>query len=578
MRSYLPKSALLFLAAHALFVTIAVAHPASGIVVNAKGEVFFVHTGRGVCKIDAEGKQTYIHTESGGHFLAFDKDGKFSSQLPRLFERLTPAGATPALLYASGGAPFVVSRDGDLYYGSGYPEGDDLAPGGLTVARLSPDGKRTLFAPSLKAKLAELKEAVTGLAAGPDGSLFVACPNAILTIKADGAVSTLIHPVVIKDCDFAFDEKSDSPFFHAPYVRGLDVTEEGTIYAAVTGCRCVVKITPDGKVETVLKAEPSWAPTGVAVHGKDVFVLEYSDTDKSKGWTPRVRKLNHDGKVTTLTSVTSEDLPDAALSDSFTGSKAGEERETGGVKLCWCPAGKFTMGSPRSEPERRPGEDQVEVTLTKGFWMGKYEVTQGDWKRIVGDLPGKVDETAGMGDDFPVYNVNFAEAEEFCKKLTGLAHDSSELPRNWEFRLPTEAQWEYACRAGTTTATAFGNKLSSTQANFASKPYNGAKAGPSLKRATKVGSYPPNAWGLHDLHGNEVEWCRDWYHAKLPGGIDPDLSSVKGTPNRDGTASRARRGSAWGDDGWASRSAFRQRFEPERRADHIGIRIAAVQK
>jgi formylglycine-generating enzyme required for sulfatase activity len=234
------------------------------------------------------------------------------------------------------------------------------------------------------------------------------------------------------------------------------------------------------------------------------------------------------------------------------------------------------MGSPKKEPERRPDENQVEVTLTKGFWTGKYEVTQGQWKAVIGNLPGELTAGGGEGNDLPVYNLNYAEAEAFCRKLTEKAHASSELPEEWEFRLPTEAQWEYACRAGTTTATAFGDKLSSKQANFKGKPYNGAEEGPSLNRATKVGSYPPNGWGLHDMHGNVVEWCRDWYHAKLPGGKDPDLSSRKGTKNRDGTFSRSRRGSAWTDDGWASRSAFRQRFEPERRADHIGFRVVAV--
>src|SRR5436190_8905829 len=108
MLSYLLKSAVLLMAASATLVSIAFAHPASGILVNAKGEVFFIHSGRGVCKIATEGKLTYIHVDTGGHFLAFDKkDGRFSSQLPRLFERLAPAGDAPALLYASGGAPFV---------------------------------------------------------------------------------------------------------------------------------------------------------------------------------------------------------------------------------------------------------------------------------------------------------------------------------------------------------------------------------------------------------------------------------------------------------------------------------------
>ena len=265
-------------------------------------------------------------------------------------------------------------------------------------------------------------------------------------------------------------------------------------------------------------------------------------------------------------------------SDSFIGSKAGDECIVAGINLCWCPAGNFRMGSPPDEPERRLGEDQVDVTLTNGFWMGKYEVTQGQWKQVIGKLPGVLTEEGGEGDSIPVYNVNYAEAMTFCNKLTELGYRSGKLPKDWEFRLPTEAQWEYACRAGTTTATAFGNMISSKQANFNGIPYNGAEVGPSLKRATKVGSYAPNPWGIHDMHGNQVEWCLDWYYFKLPGGKDPDLSKQEGTSNRDGTHSRSRRGSAWVDDGWVCRCAFRQKFEPERRYDHIGFRIAVVKK
>ncbi len=272
------------------------------------------------------------------------------------------------------------------------------------------------------------------------------------------------------------------------------------------------------------------------------------------------------------------DGPPQARPDSFHGSKGGDEREVASVKLCWCPPGRFRMGSPPGEPERRPGEDQVEVTLTKGFWMAKCEVTQEQWKRIVGKLPGELTAELPEGDDYPVGNVNFAETEAFCQKLTELGRQAGDLPKEWEFRLPTEAQWEYACRAGTTTATAFGDQLSSKQANFKGKPYNGAEPGPSLKKAAKVGSYPANAWGLHDMHGNIFEWCRDWYHAKLLGGIDPDLYSAKDTAqrNRTGDVSRVRRGGAWDDDGWPCRSAFRLRFEPERRYDHIGFRVVAV--
>jgi formylglycine-generating enzyme required for sulfatase activity len=264
---------------------------------------------------------------------------------------------------------------------------------------------------------------------------------------------------------------------------------------------------------------------------------------------------------------------------SFHGTKAGEARDVDAQTLCWCPPGRFVMGSPPDEPERRPGEDQVEVTLTRGFWMAKYETTQSQWQRVVGKLPGDLTAQLPAGEDFPVGNVNFAEAEAFCQRLTARARKSGELPSGWEFRLPTEAQWEYACRAGTTTATAFGNALSSKQANFKGTPYNGAEPGPSLNRAARVGSYPANAWGLHDMHGNTFEWCRDWFHDRLPGGIDPDLHAALSTAtrNRTGDTSRARRGGCWADDGWPCRSAFRTRFEPERRYDHIGFRVVAIQ-
>jgi formylglycine-generating enzyme len=267
-------------------------------------------------------------------------------------------------------------------------------------------------------------------------------------------------------------------------------------------------------------------------------------------------------------------VPGFTDQQSILGNKAGDEREVSGVKLCWCPPGRFLMGSPPGESERRPDETQVEVTLTRGFWTGQYEVTQGQWKRVVGEFPGK--QPTGEGDDFPLVEVNYAEAEGFCRTLTQQARKAGNLPNDWEFRLPTEAQWEYACRAGTTMATAFGDKLSSRQANFQGMSYNRAEQGPSLKRAAQVGSYPANAWGLHDMHGNVYEWCRDWYHRQLPGGDDPDLSAIKGTRNRDVSFSRVRRGGAWCDDGWPCRSAFRVRFEPERRSDHIGFRVVVV--
>ena len=265
--------------------------------------------------------------------------------------------------------------------------------------------------------------------------------------------------------------------------------------------------------------------------------------------------------------------------DSFTGTRAGQERDDNALqmKLCWCPAGSFTMGSPPTEPDRDDDENQVSVTLSQGFWLGKYEVTQADWRAVMGSNPSYFSSTGdgsssvqGMATTrFPVEDVSWNDASEFCRKLTEQEHQAGRLPADWEYRLPTEAQWEYACRAGTVTATAFGDKLSSRQANFDGRiPYNGAQTGPYLERTTEVGSYAANAWGLHDMHGNVWEWCRDWYQSSLPGGTDPETSS--------GAARRVLRGGSWISNGGYCRSASRSRFDPEGRYQSSGFRLAVV--
>lgn len=262
-------------------------------------------------------------------------------------------------------------------------------------------------------------------------------------------------------------------------------------------------------------------------------------------------------------------------SPSLVGSRPGEERAVAGIRLCWCPPGRFVMGSPGGEIGRRSDEGQVNVTLTRGFWMAKFEVTQGEWQRISGGFPERPPtDQFGRGEDVPIYWVSYVAAEAFCKRATSLARTGQRLPESWAFRIPTEAQWEYACRAGTTTITAFGDRLGRKDANFGPGPLNGGEDGPSPGRSMRVGSYRPNDWNIHDTHGNVWEWCRDWYHSRLPGGLDPDLSSVPGVANGDGSYPRVRRGGAWIEEGWACRSAARLRYEPARVSDHIGLRVA----
>ena len=242
----------------------------------------------------------------------------------------------------------------------------------------------------------------------------------------------------------------------------------------------------------------------------------------------------------------------------------GQVRQVDGLVMCWCPPGKFMMGSPTTESGRRFDEGPVPTQLTRGFWMARFEVTQADWRRVVGPFPDRPPTAQfGLGDAVPLYWVNYFEAQNFCAQLTRRAHTSGAITSAERFGIPTEAQWEYACRAGTTTATAFGDVVNTSTANL-----QGAAG-----RAVAVGGYRPNAWGLHDMHGNVFEWCRDWYHPALPGGADPDLSNQRGAPNRDGSYSRTRRGGAWGDATIYCRSACRSRYEPDRRSDHIGLRV-----
>lgn len=752
-------------------------HPGSGIVVDHRGYLWFMDTGYGLWQIDPAGHLT-AQAGLAGHFLAIDRRQQFEQ---KHFADLEPGDIEmgrfdPRLLVATS-YPITVGSDGALY----YPQ--VAGKGRVRIMRMNPGQPPEAFAelPPVRERSAGSEpvdaEWIWGIAAGPEGSIYYTEQQAVRRIAADGTVTTVAENVEVAECERpeAFKDSTSRTNLY-----GLDVAADGTVYAAATGCSAVLKITSDGNVSVFARSTDRWSPTGVAVAGDRVYLLEYDyvASDDRADWYPRVRRVDPDGTITILAQVEKrpehstmgfrrlpgtiledvaqparahaaivhfpivlflvsvplaiaalalprrpllrvqllllfaaifvlcrlaetsgesaerqipygtdgvpgvaweylrqhtayatslgwiamagtilsgiavipsqrrgatalrvvvltllvgaalagsmaaivtghyggelvygQGLGSTALNDylaeksrdnrdalrlvmhengpstadpataTLIGSKPGEERTIAGTQLCWCPPGRFEMGSPPSEPERRPFERQVSVTLTSGFWTGTYEVTQGDWKRVMGALPGETTKELPADDTLPVGNVNFAEAEQYCEKLTEMARKSGELPAGWEFRLPTEAQWEYACRAGTTTATSFGDSIGSQQANTkGDQPYNGAAPGPTLGRAAKVGSYPANPWGIHDMHGNTCEWCRDWAHQRHPGGVDPDLHDAQATATRNesGSYSRSRRGSCWADPCWASRSAFRQRFEPERRYDHIGFRVALV--
>jgi YD repeat-containing protein len=289
-------AALFFAGTHA-----ALGHPSSGIVVDPEGNVFFSDLSRGLLKIDPQGKVTTI-SEEGGHWLAWDAQGAFSRvdfeaspHWPRWFKRRTPSGERPALI-TDGGSPLVVMSDGNLCYAC---NDERMIPGGLQLARLTPRGETTLLNPDLH-RIAEKMGGIKGAAVGPDGAIFISCPRAVLKVALDGTFSTVLDPVVAPDCDEHPPSIED-----APGLRGLAVDASGVVYVAATGCRCVLKITPDASVATVLKAESPWAPCGVAVRGEDLYVLEHINPNSAthEDWPPRVRRVGKNGKVSTLATL-----------------------------------------------------------------------------------------------------------------------------------------------------------------------------------------------------------------------------------------------------------------------------------
>ena len=231
------------------------------------------------------------------------------------------------------------------------------------------------------------------------------------------------------------------------------------------------------------------------------------------------------------------------------------EPETG-IEFVLLPSGELEMGSPPWEAGHEATELLHRVRLTRPVWLGRYEVTQGQWLRVMGENPSSF---ADCGLDCPVENVNALEVEEFLRRLRA--------PSGEAFRLPTEAEWEYACRAGTATPFSTGANLTSAQANYDGRyPYAGFPAGDFVGRPTPVGSYAPNAWGLFDLHGNVWEWCRDEFCPYPEGAASDPVGACA-------AQLRVIRGGSWTFDGDSARCAVRYTHRPEDRGPSLGFRL-----
>jgi uncharacterized protein (TIGR02996 family) len=252
-----------------------------------------------------------------------------------------------------------------------------------------------------------------------------------------------------------------------------------------------------------------------------------------------------------------------------------------GMEFALIPPGVFLMGSPDREAERFGNEGpQHEVEISRPFYLGVFPITQGQWQRVMGTNPsyfcsggrGKKKARGLDTRDFPVEQVPWEDVVAFCGRLSELP---VETRSNRVYRLPTEAEWEYACRGGAASSTPFhlGTSFSSTQANFNGNfPYGGAAQGPFLGRTTEVSAYPvSNAFGLYDLHGNVWEWCADWfdgnYYASSPRRDPPGPSEG---------SRRVVRGGCWDGRCRNCRSAYRLRYVPAYRGFNLGFRVALV--
>jgi uncharacterized protein (TIGR02996 family) len=249
-----------------------------------------------------------------------------------------------------------------------------------------------------------------------------------------------------------------------------------------------------------------------------------------------------------------------------------------GMRLALIPPGRFRMGSPSGENERGD-EEAHEVEITRAFYLGVFAVTQGQWLRVMGYNPSYFCATGGGRElvrgmdtgDFPVEMVGWKDAQAFLETLAALPEEKEV---GWRYRLPSEAEWEYACRGGASSSTpfCFGESLSSTQANFdGAQPYGGAGEGPFLGRTCPAGSYRANAWGLFDLHGNVWEWCSDWYAEDYYG--NSPAQDPLGPSNG---SRRVVRGGSWSDLGLNCRAAYRDRGSPSNGGNYLGFRVAAV--
>jgi formylglycine-generating enzyme required for sulfatase activity len=343
----------------------------------------------------------------------------------------------------------------------------------------------------------------------------------------------------------------------SPFVPKLKITQRGDsdvtlvarpsgslkIQSLPIGCRITIK---DLGISNSPKTQDEWIVTEIPVGS---FFATFEALGKE---TTHAFKIESDLETHLFVNILAGKVEDRTVRPVPLADVEGKPITIPGIllELLPVPAGKFQMGSPASEEARSGDETQRSVILSKPFWMGKYEVTQAQWKAVMESNPSYF-----TGDKLPVEKVSWDDAMEFCKRVQVKEAAAGRLPSGYAYTLPTEAQWEFTCRAGTTGPYA--------GASLDTMGWYGDNSG---NKTLDVGLKDANPWGFHDMHGNVFEWCYDWFDDYPTGSITDPVSPSRGSI-------RVCRGGCWCVDAWCCRSAYRGWYYPDRRSNRLGFRL-----
>ena len=319
-----------------------------------------------------------------------------------------------------------------------------------------------------------------------------------------------------------------------------------------TGQQIILSSQADGRYLSY-----QWKKDGIDLSGETNATLTIPDANASQ----------HDGNYTLVVTNDFGSVEQNLVLDVNESRTYHTVPSAANMAMIWVEPGTFTMGSPTTETGRSTNETEHDVSLTKGFYLGKYEVTQAQYEAVMSGNTNSLSATPSNwpnNPNRPVEQVSWDDVQIFLTRLNASEQAAGRLPSGWSYVLPTESQWEYACRAGTTTVYSWGDTIDGSKANYSIS---------GLSQTTDVGQYAANPWGFFDMHGNVFEWTADWYGATYPTGnpvVDPTGEASGST--------RVRRGGSCNSVGSSLRSARRLDYAPGARHFSIGLRVGFKQQ